>query len=159
MVEPGAEAAALQASNNLAKIKVDDAVNLQNVDPMGRGGEALSAENTLRGGDTVTGLTGVMTYTWSGNSASGNAWRVRPVSAEAATPDFQVTNARPTAAPEVGGDIKVAAFNVLNYFLTTDSGTVCGPEGFKQECRGADSAEELDRQTTKARRGAGGPRR
>ncbi|WP_345379458.1 ExeM/NucH family extracellular endonuclease [Demequina sediminis] len=149
VVAPGDEANALQALNNLNKIKVDDSLNSQNPDPLvfGRGGQPLSASNTLRGGDTVTGLTGVMTYTWAGNSASGNAWRVRPA---AELPDFEAVNERPTAAPEVGGDVKVSAFNVLNYFLTLDEGTpVCGPDGFEQDCRGAETPEELERQTAK----------
>lgn len=149
VVEPGAGAIALQEANNLRKIKIDDAVNAQNLDPMGRGGAPLTASNTLRGGDTVTGLSGVLTYTWSGSASSGNAWRVRPVNATAATPNFVAANARPTAAPAVGGDVKVTAFNVLNYFLTTGSGTICGPDGVKQTCRGANSAEELERQTAK----------
>jgi len=65
VVEPGAPALALQAENNLRRIIVDDADNLQNVDPIvfGRGGLPLSASNTLRGGDTIANLTGVMTYT------------------------------------------------------------------------------------------------
>ncbi|WP_062523117.1 ExeM/NucH family extracellular endonuclease [Demequina silvatica] len=149
VVAPGAEAVALQAANDLNRIKVDDALNAQNLDPMGLGGVPLTAEDPLRSGDTVTGLEGVFTYTWGGASASPNAWRVRPVSADAGTPDFQSANPRPTEAPEVGGDVKVSAFNVLNYFLTTGSGAICGPDGAKQECRGADSAEELERQTDK----------
>ena len=62
------------------RLIIDDALNNQNPDPIvfGRGGEPLSAANTLRGGDTATGIVGVMTYTWAGNSASGNAYRVRP---------------------------------------------------------------------------------
>ena len=44
-------------------------------------GNPLSASNTLRGGDTATGIVGVMTYTWAGNAASGNAYRVRPIGA------------------------------------------------------------------------------
>ena len=52
----------------------------QNPDPIvfGRGGDPLSATNTLRGGDTVTGVVGVMTYTWGGNAASPNAYRRAP---------------------------------------------------------------------------------
>ncbi|WP_187329850.1 ExeM/NucH family extracellular endonuclease [Demequina gelatinilytica] len=149
VVEPGPDAIALQEANNLNRIKVDDFTNAQNLDPMGLGGGLLDAENPLRSGSTVTGLSGVLTYTWGGASASGNTWRVRPVDASAPTPDFVNANPRPTEAPEVGGDVKVAAFNVLNYFLTTESGTVCGPDGYKQECRGADSEEELERQTDK----------
>ncbi|MDN4484118.1 ExeM/NucH family extracellular endonuclease [Demequina lignilytica] len=147
VVAPGPEAVALQAANDLNTIKVDDAINLQNVDPMGRDGDPLSADNTLRGGDTVTGLTGVLTYTWAGNSASGNAWRVRPAAEEFV---FDAANERPTTAPKVGGKVTVASFNVLNYFLTVDgSGPICGPVGFEQYCRGADSELELERQTAK----------
>ena len=54
-----------------------------------RGGQPLSATNTLRGGDTVADLTGVMTYTWGGNAASPNAYRVRPVAALAGQFDFE----------------------------------------------------------------------
>ena len=77
---PGPDADALQAQNLLNRLIVDDALNNQNPDPIafGRGGNPLSAANTLRGGDTATGIVGVMTYTWAGNSASGNAYRVRP---------------------------------------------------------------------------------
>ncbi|WP_169747711.1 ExeM/NucH family extracellular endonuclease [Demequina subtropica] len=150
VVEPGPDAIALQEANNLNRIKVDDFTNAQNLDPMGLGGGLLDAGNPLRSGSTVTGLSGVFTYTWGGASASGNTWRVRPVDASAPTPDFVNANPRPTEAPEVGGDVKVAAFNVLNFFLTTDEGdNVCGPVGYEQDCRGADSEEELERQTAK----------
>ncbi|MFW2513221.1 ExeM/NucH family extracellular endonuclease [Demequina sp. SO4-13] len=152
VVEPGNEANALQAANDLGRIKLDDAFNNQNPETIiyGGGGEPLTADNPLRGGDSVTGLTGVMTYTWAGNSASGNAWRVRPASAESDAPVFESKNPRPTAAPEVGGSLKVASFNVLNYFTTIDGdGPICGPVGNEQYCRGADSQLELDRQTEK----------
>ena len=85
VVAPGAPAAALQAENDLRTIILDDTTNDQNADPIafGRGGQPLSASNTLRGGDTVTGLTGVLNYTWGGNGSSANAYRVRPVSPDA----------------------------------------------------------------------------
>ena len=45
--------------------------------------------------------------------------------------------------------MKVAAFNVLNYFSTLDdSGPICGPLG-DQGCRGADDANEFTRQRDK----------
>ncbi len=152
VAEPGAEANAVQAANDLNRIKIDDTVNSQNPDPiiLGGGGDPLTADNPLRGGDSVTGLTGVMTYSWSGNSASGNEWRVRPASPEADAPVFETNNPRPESAPEVGGSVQVASFNVLNYFTTLDSnGNVCGPTGNQQDCRGANSALELERQTVK----------
>jgi uncharacterized protein len=153
VTDPGAAANALQAANNLNRIIVDDNLNNQNPDPIlfGRNGNPLSAANTLRGGDTATGMVGVMTFTWAGNAASGNAYRLRPVGAlGGGVPDFQPANPRPTAAPEVGGSLKVASFNVLNYFLTLNaSGNQCGPVGFEQGCRGAENAFEFERQREK----------
>ncbi|MFV0632522.1 ExeM/NucH family extracellular endonuclease [Demequina sp.] len=145
VVEPGAQANALQAANDLNRIKLDDLSNAQNPDPILYGGGAgpLSADNPLRGGDSVTGLTGVMTYTWAGNAASGNAWRVRPAAPEAELPVFESHNPRPVSAPEVGGSVKVASFNVLNYFLSIDGvADACGPVGFEQDCRGANTPYE-----------------
>ena len=154
---PGSDAAAVQAMNNLNRIIVDDDSNGQNPDPIrfGRGGNPLSAANTLRGGDTATGLVGVMTYTWAGNSASGNAYRLRPVGAlGGGVPNFQPADPRPAAVPSVGGSLKVASFNVLNYFVTLDYASgdpldnACGPSR-DQECRGADSTTEFERQRAK----------
>ncbi|MDH3189653.1 MAG: ExeM/NucH family extracellular endonuclease, partial [Acidimicrobiia bacterium] len=160
VVEPGAPANALQATNDLNRLIIDDELNNQNPDPIhfGRGGNELTASNTLRGGDTITDAVGVMTYTWSGNSASGNAYRLRVVGdlsdsglvPGGVVPVFEAANARPAGPPSVGGDVTVASFNVLNYFVTLDQGgTDCGPIGFPQGCRGADTAEELDRQRDK----------
>jgi hypothetical protein len=55
-----------------------------------------------------------------------------------------------TANPKaVGGTLKVAALNAMNYFSTVNTGApVCGPLG-NERCRGADSASELKRQTDK----------
>ena len=150
---PGALAQAQQRANELNRIIVDDDLNSQNPDPIrfGRNGLTLTAFNTLRGGDTVTDLVGVMTYTWAGNAASGNAYRVRPVTAlGGGVPVFQAANPRPAAPPAVGGTLKVVGMNVLNYFLTLDNGqAICGPVGSKQTCRGAGNASELSRQRTK----------
>jgi predicted extracellular nuclease len=161
-VEPGAEAIALQASNNLNRLIVDDALNTQNRDPIvfGRGGQPLSASNTLRGGDTMTGAVGVLTYTWAGNAASGNAYRLRVEGdlADAglvpggtqAIPAFAAVNERPGGPDEVGGSLRIANLNVLNYFLTLDADdNQCGPVGFEQDCRGAESNIELSRQRDK----------
>lgn len=135
---PGAASAAIEAANALATIILDDASNGQNpaVIHFGVGGEQLSASNTLRGGDTVSGVVGVLTYTWAGDAASGNAWRLRPLGAlGGGAPSFTSVNPRP-AVPDVGGDLRVASLNVLNYFTTLRS-------------RGADSSLELQRQRAK----------
>jgi uncharacterized protein len=152
VAQPGAAARAIQAQNDRSRIIVDDALQSQNPDPIvfGRGGQPLSAANTLRGGDTVSGLTGVLTYTWAGNAASGNAYRVRPIgSLGASVPNFVASNPRPTTAPAVAGELKVASFNLLNYFNTFGNACSFGVGGAVAECRGAESASEFERQSNK----------
>ncbi len=153
IVSPGAAAIAQQTANDLNRIIVDDDSQSQNPDPIrfGRGGNPLSASNTLRGGDSATDITGVMTFGWAGNSAGGNAYRLRPINAMGGgVPNFQPTNPRPPGPPAIGGRLKVAGMNVLNYFLTLDNGqSICGPIGSKQQCRGANTATELSRQQQK----------
>ncbi|HPF80279.1 ExeM/NucH family extracellular endonuclease [Nostocoides australiense] len=153
VVAPGGAANDLQAANNLRRIIVDDDTQAQNPDPIqfGRGGQPLSASNTLRGGDTITGLHGVMTYTWGGNSASPNAYRVRPIgSLGGGAPDFQPDNPRPSAAPSVGGSLTVVGMNLLNYFNTFGANACTGGVGgAPTDCRGADNQAEFDRQWRK----------
>jgi predicted extracellular nuclease len=111
----------------------------------------LSTGNFFRGGDTITGLTGVLHWSFAGLTGT-DAWRIRPVT-ESFSYAFTPANPRPSAPPAVGGSLKVASFNVLNYFLTIDTtasndvGT-CGPSG-SQDCRGADSIQERELQRVK----------
>lgn len=134
------------------RIVLDDLNNTQNsTDPVFHvqpGG--FSTSNFFRGGHTVTKLMGVMH--WSGSGSGGtDAWRIRP---QITNPvKFNAENPRKAAPMSVGGDIKVAGFNVLNFFTTIDvtipgGGTGCGPAA-SADCRGADSALELTRQTNK----------
>jgi predicted extracellular nuclease len=153
VVAPGAAALALQAQNDLNRLIVDDALQNQNADPIlfGRGGNPLSASNTLRGGDHATGMVGVLSYTWAGNSASGNAYRLRPVGAlGGGVPNFIAANARPAVPAPVGGTLKVASFNVLNYFNTFGNANCTnGTAGATTDCRGANNATEFERQRAK----------
>ena len=143
---PGsAEAVSLAASNSLNRLLLDDGNDTSNPDvvPFPTGG--LSADNTLRMGDTVSALTGVVDYSFS-------EYRVIPTEA----PTFAATNSR-TSQPELTlGNLKVASLNVLNFFNTIDAGQdICGPTG-GFECRGADDngtdtngLSEFDRQKIK----------
>lgn len=56
------------------------------------------------------------------------------------------SGARQDMPDDVGGEIQVASFNVLNYFTTFSGGT--GPNG-DLDPRGADNQAEFDRQTAK----------
>ncbi|MDI1462810.1 ExeM/NucH family extracellular endonuclease [Catellatospora sp. KI3] len=145
-----AAVAAAQQANNLNRLIIDDADQAQNPDPIvfGRGGQPLSASNTLRGGDTVTDPVGVLTYTWAGNSASGNAYRLRPLNSLGGAASFEAGNPRPSAAPTVGGGLKVASANLLNFF-NTYTGCRLGTLGAVTDCRGATSDTEYQRQLAK----------
>ena len=110
----------------------------------------LSTGNFVRGGDTITNLTGVLHWSFAGQTGT-DAWRIRPVT-EAFGYDFTSANPRPSSVPDVGGSLTVAGFNVLNYFLTIDTTSGdSGPCGASQtlDCRGADSAAELALQRAK----------
>ncbi|MDH4391790.1 MAG: ExeM/NucH family extracellular endonuclease [Aquabacterium sp.] len=139
VVTPGAAAVALEAANQLGRIILDDALQSQNPDPIvfGRNGQPLAAGNTLRGGDTTSGIVGVMTFTWAGNAASGNAWRVRPIGAlGGSVPVFQASNPRPAGQPLQQAALRVAGFNVLNFFNNV-AGCTGGVAGAAMDCRGA----------------------
>jgi predicted extracellular nuclease len=161
---PGAPAAAQQALNDLNRILLDDELQNQDPDPIrfGRNGTGLTAANTLRGGDAVQGLTGVLTQsdaTTASNVPSDSdpvLYRVRPFNVlNAATPNFQASNARPSVPPALPGSLKIAGFNLLNYFNTFGT-TACtfGVGGGVAECRGADNATEFSRQSQKTVRAA-----
>lgn len=125
--------------NNRSRITLDDGRSSQNPDPaIHPNGIAFSLENRFRGGDLVSNATGVMHYAFG-------LYRLQPTEPA----DYEATNPRPEAAPEVGGTLTVAAFNVLNYFTTLDNaGSICGPAA-NLDCRGADNAEEFQRQRGK----------
>ena len=62
----------------------------------------------------------MLTYTWAGNAASGNAYRVRPIGALGGTCSFEPANPRPAAAPAAAARCASASMNVLNFFNTFD---------------------------------------
>jgi hypothetical protein len=129
---PGADALAVQAANSRNRILIDDALSAQNPDPIVYPAPELTAQNTLRSGDSVAGLTGVMHFAFSN-------YRVQPTEA----PLFTATNPRTPAPPDVGGTLKVTSFNVLNYFNGNGLGG-----GFPTS-RGANTLAEFQRQRAK----------
>ena len=162
VVAPGAPAAALQAQNDLNKIIVDDALQNQNPDPIlfGRGGKPLSASNTLRGGDTATG------DRRRDDVHVGRQRRERqrlPRSARSARSAAACrTSSRRTRgrrrAPRVGGNVRVVAMNLLNFFNTFGTTAAAdGVGGAATDCRGADTPGRV--RPAVAEDGRGDPRR
>jgi predicted extracellular nuclease len=96
---------------------------------------------SIRTGDTIAGITGNLRYSRGSGGNGDESWRLMPTM----EPLFDSVNPRP-GSPPVGGSVRVASFNVLNFFSTVDSGqAICGPRG-SDNCRGADNRQELDRQ-------------
>ena len=139
-----AEASALAADNAANEIVLDDGIfSAPPVIPY------LGEDNTVRSGDTVTNLVGVLDYGSIGGG--GAAFKLQPTEA----PRFSRTNPR-QPAPSLPAGVKVASANVLNFFTTfTDgkdawgrSGQGCtiGSRTSASECRGADNMLEFVRQ-------------
>jgi predicted extracellular nuclease len=121
-------------------IILDDGTTRQNPDPIrySATGSELTANDTLRVGDTVSEVTGVLTYSFNGWSRT-DAYRVHPTEPV----ELVASNPRPRTPPQVGGSVQVASFNVLNFFNGDGLG-----DGFPTS-RGADDEFELDRQRAK----------
>lgn len=124
---PGPSARDHSSHNFLRSIVLDDGSELQNPALVPYPAPGLHINNPIRSGDLVKNIEGVLVKV-------GDAYHIHPVH----TPHFEATNPRPHAVSLPGtGDLKVAAFNVLNYFN--------GKDGFPTP-RGATTAEEFERQ-------------
>jgi hypothetical protein len=136
------EVRALAADNARRRIILDDGSS-QAPAPI----PYLGDDNTLRAGDTLPGLIGVIDYGPAASDNTGVAdYRIHPAGAV----DFNRVNTRTAAPAAVGGNVRLASFNVLNYFTTPDvAGSGCFPSGTRADCRGADSAVEFTRQRDK----------
>ena len=91
----------------------------------------FDANGTRRTGSTLSGLTGILTQ-------YEEDYRVQPTVA----PVLVDANPRPLAPPAVGGTLKVAGANVLNYFTTFQNKE-------NPKARGADNAPQFERQNAK----------
>lgn len=142
-VRPGAEADAITAANRANRILLDDGWSSQ----IGKGGHTggqpyFTKDTVVRNGDTVHFPTEgeVLQYGF-------DDWRLQPVvpingtSDAAHKPTFGSENPRTDAPPAVGGDVKVASFNVYNFFTTLSSENA--------DARGAKTAAQFQIQRSK----------
>jgi hypothetical protein len=133
------ERASLAAHNEAVNIVLDDGRNAENSNRLS--GDLLpyvEEGGTLRIGDQLLDETFILHFGFG-------AWRLQPLDVEALTDELAAnrTRPRPRHPPEVGGTLRVASFNVLNYFNGDGMG------GGFPTTRGAVTASELERQTTK----------
>ncbi|GII77279.1 hypothetical protein Sru01_22610 [Sphaerisporangium rufum] len=104
------------------RVLLDDASTVQNPPALPY---HTTGSSSVRVGDTTRGLTGVLTYGFG-------AYRLQPTRPVVIDP----ANPRPPRPRRVGGDVRVASLNTLNWFTTLGS-------------RGATTAQERDRQLAK----------
>ena len=149
---PGPQANALADENARRRIILDDGSSLQNPNPT----PYLGPDALPRAGDLAGSITGVIDYGLATNSNTGlGDYKVHPTVA----PTFSIANPRQAEPDEVGGSVKVASFNVLNYFTTfTNGATATGQTGqgctlgsavSASNCRGASNLAEFQRQRAK----------
>jgi len=138
--EPGSpEATARTLANSLSRITLDDTLGTQNPATLRHpNGATFNLNNRFRGGDTVTNTVGVLGYDFG-------LYRIQPTGPA----DYTSVNPRPASPEPVGGTVRVAAMNTLNFFVTLDTTTSdsgSGPCGANQnlDCRGADADQPLE---------------
>lgn len=147
-----ADAAQLADKNARSRITLDDGSSAQNPNPI----PFIGQDNTLRAGDVAQSITGVVDFGLITASSTGpRDYKINPT----ITPVFSRENPRTTAPDAVGGNVKVASFNVLNFFSTfTNGNTASGQTGqgcsvgtsvSASNCRGADNLAEFVRQRDK----------
>ena len=127
-----AEAQALALSNLNSKIELDDGYSNQNRTPWLPVG--FNAANSIRSGYQLKNVEGILEYRFG-------AWRIQPILNKAQPEIVKETNPRNNIIQKESKQIRVAAFNVLNY----DNAVV---NGLKSE-RGANTVSEFNRQHAK----------
>ncbi|SLN12085.1 Endonuclease/Exonuclease/phosphatase family protein [Roseivivax jejudonensis] len=119
-------------------VTLNDGLSTQNPFSLPYPDGDYGTDDALRSGDTVSDILGVVRYSRSAGGSGDENYRINPIE----LPTFENTNPR-EEAPDVGGSLKVASFNVLNYFNGDGQGG-----GFPTS-RGADTMAEFERQQEK----------
>lgn len=141
--------AAYKANLKNLFIRIDDFSRKQNpAQIFGRNKQALSANNTLRGGDNVN-VTGILHHGNDGWQRGGSLDTYR-IHATQLDTEVKPSNSRPLNPPTLTGNLRVGAMNVLNYFNTMrKTAGSCSPFAVSSKARGADNCTEFERQRAK----------
>ncbi|GAA4081494.1 hypothetical protein GCM10022248_58310 [Nonomuraea soli] len=131
------------AADARRSLVIDDGSSGQNPNPMPH---YPAGEQLARSGDGVSGLVGVLNEGAYGSTSTNLKYLVHPTAALTFTRD----NARTAAPAKVGGDVRIASFNTLNWFTTLNAaGYPNPPYNANFTPRGANTATERDRQLAK----------
>lgn len=122
-VDAGPQADAIAAQNRASRILLDDGFNARVTASAHPGDQPyFTKDAVVRNGDAVVFPAAGMVLSYGFDD-----WRLQPQRPTSTTTaaqsgvSFESRNARPAAAPETGGDIRIGAYNVLNYFTTLTS--------------------------------------
>lgn len=128
--EPGPGAQTRHRQQTINRLLLDDGLGVRNPRPIPWPGPPLAAGITIRTGDKVSGLAGILDFRFG-------AWRLQPQSA----PTFSPTNPRPPAPrrPE-SATLRVVTLNLGNFFNGDGRG------GGFPAARGAQSATQFEQQ-------------
>ena len=137
-----AEQLDLAAQNRASRLLLDDGFSIQISNSAHPGTQPyFTTDEVVRNGDAVTFPEAGMVLSYGFDD-----WRLHPQLPASSTQNdpgvgFESRNARPAEAPEVGGELTVAAYNVFNYFTTLTSQN--------SQARGATSAALFEIQQSK----------
>ncbi|MGB4653299.1 ExeM/NucH family extracellular endonuclease [Methanothrix sp.] len=125
VAQPGAPAAGIQELNRRSIIILDDGSGRRHP-------ESYPFPKTVRCGDTIRGITGIMSYSF------GN-YKIEPLNIS----EIIISNPRPENPEPVGGRLRIASLNLENYFNGDGLG------GGFPAARGARSKSEFQMQRAK----------
>ncbi|MCL7942648.1 ExeM/NucH family extracellular endonuclease [Marinobacter sp. ATCH36] len=133
IMDPGPPAQALFHSQQRNRVLLDDGKGERDPRPVPWPAGTLSADNTIRAGDRVNQLSGILDFRF-------DAWRIQPLS----PPVFQIANPRPDAPPRPeSAMLRIVTLNLGNLFNGDGRGG-----GFPAP-RGAKSARQFEQQLSR----------
>lgn len=105
-LEPGPQARQTAKQNRQHRIRLDDARSVRQPDPIPWPPGGLTGSSTVRNGDTVHGISGILDYRFG-------AWRLQPDE----PPVFKTANPRvPAPSRPEGPHVRIMTMNLENYF-------------------------------------------
>lgn len=137
VASPGPQAQAARKRDSLARLLVYDDFGWQECEGVSTPRIGLAGRAPLRTGSRVSGLEGIL-------EKRHGTWALRLTR----SPVILEGNPRSVLPPAKPGSVRVASFNVHNYFTTRGAVRSCGPTR-RKACRGVDDTGEFRNQKAK----------